>query len=226
VYLYGDGRLITNPGPYDTLLDTRWVERRLTAQGVRLIVHAANDALAGQGSVVVQGSDGWYQYSLTPGYDDVVYWGRRAWVPGSAPLADQSTAHALLALSDLLRTPELILPPSAWDRAGAVPFVPESYLLTADRVGQKLPPGAPNISEVHVPLGTSLPSIGGCSTLDLKAARELSAALDSVDDRFSFDAPMPGVGLAWAFSSDDGKPVVVSITMPLPHESCDERPDR
>ena len=226
VYLYEDGRVITNPGPHDALLDTRWEERRLTAQGVRLMVDAAHDALAGQGPLVVEGSDGWHQYSLTPGYDDVVDWGRRGWVPNSAPVADHSTAHALLALSDLLHTPERILPPSAWDRVEAVPFVPEAYLLTLDRLHQKLPPGRTNISEVQVPIGTSLPSIGGCSTLNLKAARELSAALDSVDDRFSFDAPMPGVGLAWAFSSDDGKPVLVSILMPLPHESCDEPPDR
>jgi hypothetical protein len=226
VYLYEDGRLITNPGPYDPLLDARWEERRLTPQGVRLIVDAATEALADQGAVVVPGAYGWNQNSLTPGWDEVVDWGRRAWVPHAAPVADPPTARALLALSDLLRTPERILPPSVWVREEAVPFVPEAYLLTVDRLDQQLPQGQTNIGEIPVPLGTSLPSIGGCSTLDLKTARELSAALDSVDDRFSFDAPMPGVGLAWAFSSDDGTPVVVSIRVPLPHESCDERPDR
>lgn len=235
LFLYEDGRLVTNPGPYDADLDTRWVERRLTSDGVRLMLDAVAAAdLPASGDVVVSGSRGWRQYSSVPGWERVVGWGPRSWISHPDIVADPGAVASFVHLGEQLDDPSDWLPGSAWERAQPLPFAPAMYLVTVEPLDER--PASDewlssqrDLDELPIPAGVQLPSVRGCVAIDLEAARSLASALDATVTRFGWDAyirldPNLGYVMAWP-ALEGGKPVVVRIAIPLPHEDCDQPPD-
>jgi hypothetical protein len=235
LFLYEDGRLITNPGPYDGNLDTRWAERRLTSEGVALLTDtvAAVD-LPASDNIVVQGSQGWHQFSTVPGWERLVEWGSRSWTSAPDSVADPADAAAFVRLGERLDDPSGWLPRSAWERAQPRPYVAASYLVTVERLDEGPASDAwrarqRDLGDLPFPTGVQPPAVGGCASVDLETARNLASALDAAGVRFNWDAYIgldqdPGYGMEWPALSD-GRPVIVRIVLPLPHEDCEDRPD-
>lgn len=237
LFLYQDGRLISNVGPYDSTLELRWVERRLTPEGVELMNEAleAADLPTDGRQILVPGSQGWHRFSAAPGYDQEVAWGPRTWVSDPDVVAGPEASAALIELGDRLDDPGAWLPPSAWERAEPVRFAPATYLITVEALNEKVAAAAwlsdqRAVDDLPTPLGVPLPAVGGCAPVGLDAARSLAAALDDAGVRFDWDTYIgleseSGVGMVWPALSG-GRPVVIRIAIPLPHESCGVRPDR
>jgi len=237
LFLYTDGRLITNAGPYDETLDARWSERRLSPEGIQLMISAvrALDLPAGGRRIVTPGATGWNQSSAVPGFDEVVSWGPRLWVSDPDIVADPEASAALTHLREQLLEPSSWLPSSAWQRSEPLRFAPPTYLVTMEPLDE----GSASdewlsrqreLDDLPLPTGIAMPSVRECVTVDLATARSLASLLDDTGMRFSWDAFIgldsdPGAGMVWS-ALTGGRPVVITIAVPLPHEDCSLRPDR
>jgi len=232
MFLYADGRLLTNSGENDTAMDTRWVERRLTHDGVRRMLDAVAAAnLPPAGALVAPGSKGWHQFSVDPGFDSVVRWGPRGWVSHADIVAEPAASAALDLLGERLTDPQGWLPSSDWERAEPLTFVPANYLVLMERIDE---PAASwgwlsresDVNDLPIPAHTRLPTVGGCVSVDLNTARSLVSLLDAEGSRFGGSRDQePGVQMGWPAVAE-GEPVLISIEFPLPHENCDVGLDR
>lgn len=236
LFLYTDGRLITNAGPLDETLDARWFERRLAPEGVQLMIDAvgAPDLPVGGSAILAPRATGWNEYSAAPGFE-VVTWGPRSWVSDPDIVADPEASAALDHLRQQLLDPSGWLPSSAWERAEQSRFAPPTYLVTVEPLDEgsasdEWLSGQRELDDLPLPTGLAMPAIRECVTVDLATARNLASVLDDAGMRFSWDAFIgldsdPGTGMVWS-ALTGGRPVVIRIGIPLPHEDCSLRPDR
>jgi hypothetical protein len=233
LFLYEDGRLITSNSPIPDH-NQRWVERRLTPEGVSYVRDAisrdleAVAALPRSEPVEAPGSRWYNRLRIGPGTRPGLAWGPRAHTGKTDVVANPTETATLERLRERLTDPIGWLPAAAWAQVNPVPFVPRSYLVTVNRIPSdfftwKWLYRQGELDDLQVPTGMQLPDVGGCETVDLATARQLASLFDEEGRRFSNRTL--GNPLVWPKLSGD-ELVNVGIWFPLPHESCEHRYQR